>query len=678
MDEKKKKIGTLIKTFNGKRRASTGDIYDVIVMWYRDENGIKRAIYYDRPKVPYYIINDKNSPEAKNAPLYIPADKVTMYETYSDSLLHDIAEHTGCTGYYDKILSKKGNNAYEMKNLFRHPYVYNADMNLQDRFIAAFNEEYEPDKSYKLHKGYLDIEVDLAPNGLTPDKHGNVGYMDFPHEDIAPCPINIMTLIDEKTMTIYTFVVRNTLNTSLKETESNIDIIKEEILTKIKDEDHTTISEFKVRFFNDELSAIEALFAQIHECDFDYLGSWNQCYDAITLMNRAIQLYNKKPELKQQGISATTAMKKTFCDLKYASYMVNGKNHTVNLVVDYKANKDMEIGKRIDFFNIFDGINWVDSEYYYALSHAGSGKKDNYKLDTIANEELNKEKLPFKPGQTIKNLPWLCFSQFLEYNVRDVLLLYLLEQKTLDFNTLQALSEVTNTRKEKVYSKSISLPNFVNKFAKTQNYVMNCNKNKKYISSFTDATGKTNIGFDDFGETVLEQTEIIEHDPKYKEVFDQRDRVGAYCSDPMQNERIGLELVEGQLSMHLFKNVCDADLASLYPSTYRVINIDSGTLLGKFFLVDEKIKSNLKQKYGYNGMFKLAEKDTEELEDDDTVDADNEDELAQPETNDLGPTVVDSLLSQDWESIGKKYFFLPDIEETYKNLDEIIKKKKHK
>lgn len=85
MEEENKKIGTLIKTFGGKRISANGDKYDVIVVWYRDENGKKQVIYYDRPKVPYYIIKDKTSIEAKYPPLYIDKNKVDRFESYSDS-----------------------------------------------------------------------------------------------------------------------------------------------------------------------------------------------------------------------------------------------------------------------------------------------------------------------------------------------------------------------------------------------------------------------------------------------------------------------------------------------------------------------------------------------------------------------------------------------------------------
>ena len=77
-------------------------------------------------------------------------------------------------------------------------------MDVSDRYIKYFNEEFDSDLNYKLHKVYMDIEVDLMPNGFK-DK----GYIGFPDEDIAPCPVNIISLFDEKSMIEYAFILRN-------------------------------------------------------------------------------------------------------------------------------------------------------------------------------------------------------------------------------------------------------------------------------------------------------------------------------------------------------------------------------------------------------------------------------------------------------------------------------------
>lgn len=572
-DSRSKKIGTLIKTYNGRRKTQNGQTYDCVILWYRDENGIKRTLCYDRPKVPYYIIKDKNSIEAKYSPLYVHEDKLEKHEVYSDMLYRDIAIQTNCLNYYDKMVSFKGPTAYELKNLFRHPWVYDADMDIQDRKIADFYQEFEQNKNYKLHKCYFDIEVDLAPDGITPDKKGRYGYIGFPDEEEAPCPINIVTLIDGRDMKIYSYVVRNEKNESLKDFECNVETYKAEVLEKIRVDDKTPIVDSDVRFFSAEEDAIEAFFKKVHELDPDYMAAWNECFDVITLINRLIHLYRKKPALKEKGISAYEAMLETVCDMKYSHFATNTGSVYVTPKAKYNANRDIPVGKRIDFFDILDGINWVDSEYYYAVSHAGSGKKDSYKLNDIAYEELHKEKLPFFKGQTIKNLPWLKFSQFYEYNVRDVLLLLLIENKTLEFNMLQQLSDITKTRKEKVYTKSVSLANFVNSYARMEHHHMNCNKNQKYYprikpqeASNDNFSVKVSAVYgDEYAENCLPQKIINEPTEIYKEVFAKRQRTGAIVSDPKFNEHVGAEIIPGKRSMHLFRNVCDQDsIESLY------------------------------------------------------------------------------------------------------------------
>jgi len=59
----------------------------------------------------------------------------------------------------------EGMKSNSFKNLMKHNFIYNSDMDISDRYIKNFYEEYEADKNYKLHKAYFDIEVDLMPNG---------------------------------------------------------------------------------------------------------------------------------------------------------------------------------------------------------------------------------------------------------------------------------------------------------------------------------------------------------------------------------------------------------------------------------------------------------------------------------------------------------------------------------
>ena len=72
----KKPKGTLIKVLPIKREIEKNQYYDSLLIWYRDENGVKKTRFIDRCKIPFYIIKDKESKEAFKPPMFIPRDKV--------------------------------------------------------------------------------------------------------------------------------------------------------------------------------------------------------------------------------------------------------------------------------------------------------------------------------------------------------------------------------------------------------------------------------------------------------------------------------------------------------------------------------------------------------------------------------------------------------------------------
>jgi hypothetical protein len=118
-------------------------------------------------------------------------------------------------------------------------------------------------------------------------------------------------------------------------------------------------------------------------------------------------------------------------------------------------------------------------------------------------------------------------------------------------------------------------------------------------------------------------------------------------------------MLNGKKSNFLFENVFDEDFASLYPSIIRAYNLDKNTQVGKFFLVDDHIKQKLLNEYDYDDLFPVS-KNEAAAEGDGT-------------TPDLGPTLVDSIMSFDFTRIVEKYFDLPSTEEL---IEEIEKKRK--
>lgn len=639
--EKKKPIGTLIKSYPVKRYVQVSQDqtlrYDAMLVFYRDDKGVKKYSYVNRAETSYCILKKP----LENPPMFIEADKVEKIIVYSDMLYRDIAMRTNSLPFYDKVVleCKGGQYNRNMMNLFKHPMIYDADMDLADRYISKFNRKHDPDLNYNLHKTFFDIEVDLMPNGFK-----DTGYHGFPNEDLAPCPINIISLIDDKAMIGYIFIIRNPLNESQKQMERDVETFKKDLLQEVAEEDKVSLNDIKIMFFDDELDAIKAFFKTIHDIDPDFAGAWNMCFDIKTILNRIVKLVSRDPRVKAKQLDPKEAMASIVADPKYMLQKTpEGQPVYLTPEAYYYAQKDKQVVDRMDSFTVLDGIQWLDQMLVYANIRKSSGQKELYSLNFIANEELGREKLPFKAGETIKNLPWKDFKKFARYNFRDTLLLFMLEQKNLDFDLMQKLAQITNTRVEKVLKKTISLKNFVNKFAIDNGFVMANNKNAK--------PGELCEIFD---RDYLDKKPPLENDPDYIQLFNRTDNFGAYVGDPLLNNPQGIPIITTEKSKFIYSNVFDVDFASLYPSIIMALNLSANSQVGKFFLKDERIKQVLIERYGLGSLFLES--------------VNEQSKSAGEKVVDLGPMLTDSLQAMDINVIGNQFLGLPSTEDMYQDI----------
>lgn len=639
-----KEKATLIKVITSKRygQNTKNDFpFDSVLLFYRDENGEKKTEFVSRAVSPYYLLKDKTSEEAATEPLFIKKEKVELKTPYSDSLFRDIAIQTGTIQFYDSLITS-GAKSSEFKNLFQHPWVYEADMDLSDRYIRNFHDTHETNPAYKLYKCYFDIEVDL------------MGFNGFPDEELAPCPINIITLVDEKFMTVHTFVVRNPRNPKIAELERDVEKFKKYMKEKVEAEDQIIFNEFYINFYDSELETIKAFFNCVHEKNPDYMIAWNEAFDVITLQNRLRKLCNDeslKEQKKDKRMDAENMMLNIMCDSQYFLQKdnMNGSDIYLTPFARYSAQKDKSFVDRMDSFNILDGIVWLDSLLLYANLRKSSGQRESYTLDFISNLELGKEKLPFGPGETIQNLPYRNFKKFSEYNIRDVILLLLLERKNLDVNSVQSISEITSTRVEKVLKKTISLKNFVNKFANENGYIMSDNKNARYGN---EARRK------EFENTFLSRKRLIEPNTHYRNLFEKRDNFGAYVGDPNLNtNKNGFEIVPGKKNPFMLSLVFDMDFSALYPSIIQAFNLSPMSQVGKFFLIDPETKNKLIEECGFSSLFVESTNGKKEtnIPDEDT---------------DLGPSLAKFIISMDYSKLGKIFFNLPSTEEMINEIKQ--------
>jgi hypothetical protein len=538
-------------------------------------------------------------------------------------------------------------------------------MDLRDQYIAKFYRDNDPNQSYKLYKAYSDIETDLMPNGDPKE------FVGFPDPEEAPCPINLVTLIDSIKLEAHTFILRNRKNqllTQFLDSESEISEFKEYMHQKILEIDKVDMK-FNLYMFDTELDLLKGYYKVLHDMDPDTCGIWNSSFDLVTIQNRLIKLC--RPEAKGSDLRPEQLATNIMCDLKYAVQKTSdGRDVYITPRVYYKEGRG-KIGRRLDQFTSLDGTYWIDQMLLYAVVHSAGGKLDSYKLDNVASIEVQQQKLEKDEGETIRNQIWVNPKRFIEYNIQDVILLMLIENKTHDIDHLQTLSEMTCTRKDKSYSKSIALTNYINKYALDKNLAMRTNKNIDY---------GTESGF--YQKNFMPSQDLVEYDQRYIDLFNKKDRYGAFVSDPTLNDNVGMEIFAGKKSKFLYEWVCDQDFSSLYPSIIRAFNLDQLHIKGKFYCIDDETKQKLKDKFNCNGMFDLSIKDdasSSDAEDTAEDDSSTSDELSDSdiiagkaskkvETDDLGPVMTDAITSQDWSVVGEMFFNLPSTEDLIKKI----------
>ena len=529
-----------------------------------------------------------------------------------------------------------------MKDLLAHPYLYNADQDLEDYIISKFYEKHESLKNLKLNIGFYDIENEFYENGL--DKPG---YEEFPEPEKAPIPINVISLDFPKENTMYCLIWRNPNNKQLMEIIKDIPQLERDIENFIKNynKKFNLSLKSKVLLFDNEYDLICKFFDLVHEHDADYMLAWNDSYDIQTILNRL----RKRIKKKYRRISdkdLETEVSRIACDPKYYHQVsANGKEVDLLPRVNFIASK-AKIGRKFPYLSILDGTCWIDQMSLYAALR--TSKKDSYSLDNIARDEVDFHKYPHKSGTTIRNESMLDAKSFLFYNTNDVSLLELINDKCKDVEEYQQLSEITQTRKDKVLSKSVALINYLKVYGRTKNMVMSVNKNSVFNKSTPD---------------------IDEDDSRYLDAILHKDKFGAIVSNPDLNDNIGKE-VNGKPSKYVFEVVGDLDYSSLYPSCIEALSIDPDGMVGKFYLIDDDVKKLLKEKYGCEHSFELSAKD----------DADDENislsSSGIKETNDLGSMLSSFIVSQNWSAIGKVFMDLPDTDEILDDIGEYIKNKK--
>ena len=512
---------TILNTIYHKSR-KVGETWtdDAITLIAKDLDNDKKVIKtIDRPKYEFYVVDDPDYQLEGYYHSTLPKNILRLVECDYKSVDVAVAEELDMKSqFYDNIrMGIRDQN----KKMHIDPRIMRSTMNISDFYRYKFRCMYK-NEPYPLHKGYLDIEADAAKA---------VG--EFPES--GEVPINAVTFIDHWNWQSYTFLLEDVNNPQyykFKEEYETTDM-SIRIWEKIKEAfggNESKIEkyklnnlDFKILFYEDEITMLRDLFTVINNSGIDFLMAWNMKFDIPYIIDR----------IKKLGYNPADIICHPAFKYKECSYFID------------ENNRDM-YHLRTDHATISAPFVYLDQ----LLMFCGRRKSTitafpNFKLDTIANLCAGMHKLDYSHiTRSLPQLPMLAYDVFAIYNIVDVIAQIVIEESEGDINYVFAMALETNTRYSKIYKPSITEYNTAIYYYE-KNYGLICGNNKNQILGTP------------------------------KESFD-----GAYVSEQrLLGDQPKLRL--NGTPIMVCDNVCDEDFAAMYPSELRNFNMSDATQIGR-------------------------------------------------------------------------------------------------
>ena len=239
-----------------KKQTDYNDYLDII---YKDlKTGEKKLETIESPKIEIYFAK----PEARNFDYnrtFIELENAEIHVCNYKDVPFYIAKQAGSeyVNYINNAI-KTGNRS-KIKNIHKYKYVFGSDYDIENWYKIQWFLNNHNDKEKPITKQFLDIEVD------------SIDIEGFPRE--GECPINAVTIVDEDSMTSFTFLLRNDKNPQIKEFEDTID----EFIQELHDAFDETYGYIDYRFYmyDDERDLIKDVFKLINTLKRDFILIWN-------------------------------------------------------------------------------------------------------------------------------------------------------------------------------------------------------------------------------------------------------------------------------------------------------------------------------------------------------------------------------------------------------------------
>lgn len=431
-----------------------------------------------------------------------------------------------------------------------NPYVYGLDIEVENFYLIQFVKEYPCHEVKNINCGYFDIENDI------------IRIDHFP--EYGETPINAVTYIDGNTKTAYTLILaksdipvvsekhpkyaeyedlRERWTDQMKDIKSHIPEFIQYLHSKY-DENYPGF-EFYLAFFDDEIQLIQAFWDIVKTCNNDFVYAWNLPYDAQNMMNRpGILGYNVNDIIPDEKITK------------------DDPNSSVLFVED----KNAKVAKRKHQCVTWTLPTFLDQMVIYAGIRSGRGELASTKLNYIAEIELKDEKLDYSEDADIKTLFYRNLKKFIEYNLKDVLLQWGIETKTMDIQTIYSRMYDLFVTPSQSFTTTKVVLHALYSYALGKGFILGHNRNKNHknlvlpkygeiFSNVTDDTSEEEYFNDVFGIDDESTDDESEDGTVKREKY-----AGAFVMNPLYINPTGV-MIRGKPSKFVHDHVVDLNIS---------------------------------------------------------------------------------------------------------------------
>lgn len=486
------------------------DIPDVCTVVYKDTStGEKRKMEIENPLLRMYVVKEQYL-NTSYYPEFLPKSHCDEWLIPFSERISQIAKIAGPK--YQNYLKycRETGKYYQMNKVHHYPGVLGTDFPYENFFRIEWMLHYaDPNVSTNITKAYMDIEVDTIDIKGMPEN--------------GECPINAITLIDDESMTSFTFLLRNRNNPQITEFEGKVNQFIDELHTSF--DDTYGKLEYRIYMYDDEVEMIRAFFRLVNQLKRDFILIWNLSFDIPYIMQRLAYL----------GIDPVEVM--AHPDFKYQyCWFKKDRRH-----FDHKANKDI--------FRLSSYTTFMCQMKNYAKVRKGQAEIPSFRLTAIGKKEIGDEKLDYSEEANIKTFAYVDFWRFVMYNIKDVLLQKGIENKCKDLETIFMRAYENATDYDSVFSQTVFLKNCVFMvYYKELDIIKGNNINIKYENRDDDEKA-------DDEEEAYELDE--EGNPDWTRPITHGFE-GALVGDPLNNDYVG-DYVYGKPSKFIFSYAIDFD-----------------------------------------------------------------------------------------------------------------------